>query len=77
MIFENRDQRWNITGVVSNDGYTAIFCDITILSNRRGCFDAHELDEKHLFIFQARLESINLCDQSLKVITTHGTDIIK
>ena len=45
MVFENKDQRWNITGVASNDDYTAIFCDITILSNKPGCFDAHELDE--------------------------------
>lgn len=45
MVFENKDQRWNITGVASNDDYTAIFCDITILNNKPGCFDAHELDE--------------------------------
>lgn len=44
-VFENKDQRWNITGVASNDDYTAIFCDITILNNKPGCFDAHELDE--------------------------------
>ena len=45
MVFENKDQRWNITGIASNDDYTAIFCDITILSNKPGCFDAHELDK--------------------------------
>lgn len=45
MVFENKDQRWNITGVASNEDYTAIFCDITILNNKAGCFDAHELDE--------------------------------
>ncbi len=45
IIFENQDQRWNITGVASNEDYTAIFCDITILNNKAGCFDAHDLDE--------------------------------
>ena len=45
MVFENKDQRWNVTGIASNDDYTAIFCDITILNNKPGCFDAHELDE--------------------------------
>jgi S1-C subfamily serine protease len=45
IIFENQDQRWNITRVVSNDDYTAISCDITILSNRGGCFDTYELDK--------------------------------
>ena len=45
MVFENKDQRWNITGIASNDDFTAIFCDITILNNKAGCFDAHELDE--------------------------------
>jgi hypothetical protein len=45
MVFENKDQRWNITGVASNDDYTAIFCDITIPNNKPGCFDAHELDK--------------------------------
>ena len=45
MVFENKDQRWNVTGVASNDDYTAIFCDITILNNKPGCLDAHELDK--------------------------------
>lgn len=45
IVFENKDQRWNITGVASNDDFTAIFCDITILNKKAGCFDAHELDE--------------------------------
>lgn len=45
MVFENKDQRWNITGVASNDDYTAIFCDITILNNKAGCIDAHDLDD--------------------------------
>ena len=45
MVFENKNQRWNVTGIVSNDDYTAIFCDITILNNKPGCFDAHELDD--------------------------------
>lgn len=45
MVFENKDQRWNVTGIASNEDYTAIFCDITILNNKPGCFDAHELDE--------------------------------
>ena len=45
MVFENKDQRWNITGVACNNDYTAIFCDITILNNKPGCFDAHKLDE--------------------------------
>ena len=45
MVFENKDQRWNITGIASNDDYTAIFCDITILNNKAGCFDVHELDK--------------------------------
>lgn len=47
-VFENKDQRWNITGIASNNDYTAIFCDITILNNKAGCFDAHELDENAL-----------------------------
>lgn len=45
IIFENKDQRWNITGISSNNDYTAIFCDITILNNKAGCIDAHELDD--------------------------------
>lgn len=45
VVFESKDQRWDITGVVSNNDYTAIFCDITILNNKGGCLEAHELDE--------------------------------
>lgn len=45
MVFANKDQRWNVTGIASNDDYTAIFCDITILNNKPGCLDAHELDK--------------------------------
>lgn len=45
IVFENKDQRWNITGIASNNDFTAIFCDITILNNNPGCFDAYELDE--------------------------------
>ena len=46
MVFENEDQRWVITDIASNDDYTAIFCDITILNKKPGCFDVHKLDKK-------------------------------
>ena len=45
IIFENEDQRWQLTGVASNDDFTAIFCDITILNNKAGCFEVHEFDK--------------------------------
>ena len=45
MVFANKDQRWNITGIASNADYTVIFCDITILNNKPGCFEDHELDK--------------------------------
>lgn len=44
-IFQNNDQRWCITGIVSNESYTAVFCDIHILSNAAGCIEAHKDDK--------------------------------
>ena len=44
-VFQSEDQRWTVTGVVSNDDYTAIYCDITILNNKGGCFDVHDFDK--------------------------------
>lgn len=46
VVFQSEDQRWTVTGVASNDDYTAIFCDITILNNKGGCFDVHDFDKK-------------------------------
>lgn len=40
-----------MTGIRSNDDFTAIFCDITILSNRVGCVDAHTYDKKNSSIY--------------------------
>lgn len=51
VVFQDSRQRWEITAVESNDNLTAIFCDITILSNQAGCFDAHEYDKKGSFIY--------------------------
>ena len=45
IVFQSEDQRWTVTGVVSNDDYTAIYCDITILNNKGGCFDVHDFDK--------------------------------
>ena len=45
VVFQSEDQRWTVTGVVSNDDYTAIYCDITILNNKGGCFDVHDFDK--------------------------------
>lgn len=50
IVYEDKGQRWNITGVVSNDDYTVICCDITILDKKPGCFGAHEL-ENHTDIY--------------------------
>ena len=45
VVYEDKEQRWNITGVVSNDDYTVICCDITILGKKPGCFGAHEIED--------------------------------
>ena len=51
IIFANKEQQWELTDVRSNDDYTAIFCDITILSNRAGCMDAHTYDKRGSSIY--------------------------
>ena len=45
VIFTGSDQRWEITGIDLEPQYMAISCDITILSKKAGCFDAHEYDK--------------------------------
>ena len=51
IIFKDKRQQWELTGVYSNDNYTAIFVDVTILSNRAGCMDAHNYDTKNASIY--------------------------
>ena len=49
VIFTGSDQRWEITGIDLEPQYMAISCDITILSKKAGCFDAHEYDKDARF----------------------------
>ncbi|MBR3647868.1 MAG: trypsin-like peptidase domain-containing protein [Paludibacteraceae bacterium] len=49
VVFKNQHQRWEVLDIISNTQYTAIFCDIFILSNKAGCFEAHEDDKSALF----------------------------
>ncbi len=51
VVFENAKQRWEVVSIESNDDVTAIFCDITILDNSAGCFDAHKYDSKGAEIY--------------------------
>lgn len=51
VVFQSSQQRWEVTSVESNDNLTAVFCDITILNNQSGCFDAHEYDKKGSSIY--------------------------
>lgn len=51
VVFEDSQQRWKITAVESNENYTVIFCDITILTNKAGCFEAHEYDRDGCSIY--------------------------
>lgn len=51
VVFENEGQRWEVNRITSNNDVTAIFCDITILENRSGCFDAHKYDRKGAEIY--------------------------
>ena len=51
IIFRNKDQRWDLVSIVNTADYTAIHCDITILNNRAGCFDAHLYDKRNSSIY--------------------------
>ena len=44
VVYEDKNQRWEVSKIVSDQQYTAVYCDIYILSNRAGCFEAHEDD---------------------------------
>ena len=44
-VFNSDDQCWNIIDVKSNEHYTAIYCDIHILSSAAGCIEAHKDDK--------------------------------
>lgn len=50
-IYQNKDQQWVLTDVRSNNHYTAIYCDIFILNDRAGCFDAHDTDKLNSSIY--------------------------
>lgn len=49
-VFSGEDQRWVITDIKSNEQYTAIYCDVHILSNTAGCIEAHK-DDKNASIY--------------------------
>ena len=51
VIYSNKEQQWELTNVVSNDDYTIITCDITILKNKAGCMDAHTYDKRNATIY--------------------------
>lgn len=50
-IFQNKDQHWELVSIVNTADYTTIHCDITILNNRAGCFDAHLYDKRNSSIY--------------------------
>lgn len=73
VVFQSSQQRWEVTSVESNDNLTAIFCDITILNNQSGCFDAHEYDKKvPLSTFPESSVRIIYYNLLLKEITNRG-----
>ena len=51
LIYLDRNQKWVLTGVASNDDYTVISCDIVIRNNRAGCMDAHTYDKRNSSIY--------------------------
>ena len=44
-VFTNEDQCWKITDIKSNEQYTAVYCDVHILSKSAGCIEAHKDDK--------------------------------
>lgn len=51
IIYQNMEQSWELTDVLSNKEYTVITCDITFLTNKAGCMDAHTYDKKGSSIY--------------------------
>lgn len=51
IIFQDKKQKWELTGVQSNDDFTVIMCDITFLNNSAGCMDAHTYDKRGSSIY--------------------------
>ncbi len=50
-IFSDNRQQWEIVDIRSNNELTAIVCEVTFLSNRGGCMDAHTYDRKNSSIY--------------------------
>ncbi len=50
-IFADDRQRWEIVEVQSNNELTAIICEVTFMSSRAGCMDAHTYDKKNSSIY--------------------------
>ena len=50
-IFSDSRQQWDIVDIRSNNDYTAIICEVTFLSNRAGCMDAHTYDKRNSSIY--------------------------
>ena len=44
-VFYSEDQCWKITDIKSNEHYTAVYCDVHILSSSAGCIEAHKDDK--------------------------------
>ena len=50
-IFSDNRQQWEIVDIRSNNELTEIVCEVTFLSNRGGCMDAHTYDRKNSSIY--------------------------
>lgn len=50
-IFSDNRQRWDIIEIRSNNDFTALVCEVTFMSNRAGCMDAHTYDKKNSSIY--------------------------
>lgn len=50
-IFSDKRQKWEIVDIRSNNELTAIICEVTFLSNRAGCMDAHTYDKRNSSIY--------------------------
>ena len=50
-IFSDSRQQWDIIDIRSNNDFTAIICEVTFLSNRAGCMDAHTYDKRNSSIY--------------------------
>ena len=44
-VFNSADQCWKITDIRSSEQYTALYCDVHILSKSAGCIEAHKDDK--------------------------------